>query len=311
MSKAKQSKAARIAIGLLGAAAFLHASDVRASSFVPLRAAELARVELIVRATATEVDPVGYYDPSGIPCTVVRMNVVEVIKGGALTSTLEFCALGGIEPDGRVSLPIGAPSFNEGETYLLFLKPSAWTISPVVNWTLGVLREVQDGDREILVSADGSSVTDIDEDGIQVGKQVDKPEQIRLLRAHDIPMDVVEFDDETGLQVSDAETQRRRAEARKECPAREVLQARLRARLPLQLNGWPKALLPQSTPIRAPSAIGSSRNETTGSRGLVPGRVSRFVAELRLCRLDVQRGDAPWYRSEYDLLYGSMQCSAR
>jgi hypothetical protein len=247
MTKRKQS-----ALGLLVAAAALQASDVQAASFVPLRAPELAKVEFIVRATAIEVDPVGNYDPNGIPCTVVRMSVVEVIRGGALTSTLEFCSLGGIEPDGRVSLPIGAPSFNEGDTYLLFLKPTAWTIAPVVNWTLGALREAQDGDRQILVSGDGSGVTNIDDDGIQVGNQVDKPEQIRLLQTHGIPIDVVSFDDETGLRVSDTEILRRHGEARKACPAREVLQARLREKLPPETQGVPENVVTQMDPYSAP-----------------------------------------------------------
>jgi len=141
---------------VLAGAIALQATSAAASSFVPLRSSELAQAPLIVRATAEEVSAVGNYDPNGVPCTVVRLSVIEVIKGSRQTSTLEFCSLGGIEPDGRLSLPIGIPTFNKGETYLLFLNPTDWAVTPVINGTLGMLREVQDGDRTIFVSAEGA-----------------------------------------------------------------------------------------------------------------------------------------------------------
>ena len=94
-----------------------------ASNFPVMPLSEVVgTASLIVRATAESVDPLDNVDPTGIPCTVVRLKILEVLKGTRDASeAIEFCNAGGLTSDGRMSVPLGLPTFTEGSTYLLFL----------------------------------------------------------------------------------------------------------------------------------------------------------------------------------------------
>jgi hypothetical protein len=181
---------------------FAPAAD--ASSFRQFSLEELlASSPLIVRATATDVDPLGHEDSEGTPCTVVELKVLETLKGKAESSVLSFCNSGGITTEGVVSMPIGLPSFTEGSTYLLFLQPKGWMLTPVVNWSAGLYREVRHDNRTVYVSANGESVLDVGAEGFEFGLIVDESEQLRLLKRHGAMIEQVKFDHDSGLVESE------------------------------------------------------------------------------------------------------------
>lgn len=183
----------------------LFANHAEGSSVYPLRLAELIEASpLIVRARAAKVDPVGNYDPTGRPCTMVQLEVLEVLKGSSGTKDVEYCALGGIEPDGRFSFPVGGPALIDGSTYLLFLNPSDWTVTPIVNWTNGAFREVPDRGRTIYASVGGAGVADLTINGFIMAGRVDEPEQVKLFRKHGIPLRSVHHEVADGKMVNDA-----------------------------------------------------------------------------------------------------------
>jgi hypothetical protein len=189
-----------LVLSLLG----LLAPTADASSFRQFTLEELlAASPLIVRATATDVDPLGHEDSEGTPCTVVQLKVLETLKGNPGGTELSFCNSGGITAEGVVSMPIGLPAFTEGSTYLLFLQPKGWMFTPVVNWSAGMFREVRHENRAVYVSSSGESVVDLLAEGFDLGITVDESEQLRLLKRHGVMMEQMKLDSETGLVESE------------------------------------------------------------------------------------------------------------
>ena len=195
---------------------------------------------LIVRAVATTVEPTGNFDSNGNPCTAVVLNTLEVLKGDSDTSRIEFCNTGGIQLDGRLSIPVQLPTFTPGSTYLLFLNPRGWILTPVVNWTAGIFREIPDGSRKIYADGEGHAVVGLGSEGFKLGAEIDEPELFRLLKAHQVPIDVLRIDPQTRLAETPQEANARRSAAKRNCAPVKTILEKVRAAIPqdaVQSNG--------------------------------------------------------------------------
>lgn len=134
-----------LCLGLAGAA--------EATTLVAKTAADLVdEAQVIFTGTAVFREVVPAKD--GFPFTFVTFDVHETFKGRVEKGELTLRFHGGELPDHEVRIS-GMPSFEVGETYLLFVRNNGTTASPVVGWFQGQLRFAREGrsGEEILVDA--------------------------------------------------------------------------------------------------------------------------------------------------------------
>jgi hypothetical protein len=119
------------------------------------------------------------------PCTGVAFTGVEVVAGKRDTAAeLAFALPEGAFPDGTSLKVAGAPQFNSGERYLVFVRAGGWYLTPVTNWFHSVFREFAVGapgssaPASLFVDHDGRVVTGLDERGFQLGERIAPPAQL-------------------------------------------------------------------------------------------------------------------------------------
>jgi hypothetical protein len=103
------------------------------------------------------------------PWTVVTLSDVQTHLGAA-PSVLEIRHFGGLLPDGRMVVAAELPVFVKGKRYIVFLRNTAWNVSPIVD-ELALRVETVDN-REVLVNSDGQPVTEVSPAGIEVGPRL-------------------------------------------------------------------------------------------------------------------------------------------
>jgi hypothetical protein len=106
-----------------------------------------------------------YSDEDG-PWTRVILSDVQAHFGEA-ELRVEIRHFGGPLPNGKVLVVSDLPEFVQGKRYIVFLRNTAWNVSPVVG-DLALRVETLDG-AEVLVSADGQALTGVSAEGLTLG----------------------------------------------------------------------------------------------------------------------------------------------
>lgn len=109
------------------------------------------------------------------PWTRIVLGDVERHFGTAAdkSGTIELRQFGGLLPNGRMMIAAELPVFVPGQRYLVFLRNTAWNVSPVVGG-LALRIGSLDG-TEVLVNTDGHAVLDVDQGGPRLGAAVFEP----------------------------------------------------------------------------------------------------------------------------------------
>jgi hypothetical protein len=92
---------------------------------------------------------------------------------GAAPAKVELLQFGGMLPNGRLMVAAELPVFVKGYRYLVFLRNTAWNLSPVVGSLAFRVDAV--GGAEVLVSSDGHAVTGVDTSGTEFGAALFEP----------------------------------------------------------------------------------------------------------------------------------------
>lgn len=127
-------------------------------------ASALGQTAAVVEATVVELRD--EYRAAEGPWTRVVLGDVKV-HAGAAPRGLELWQFGGLLPNGRLMVAAELPSFVAGKRYLLFLRNTAWNLSPIVGQL--ALRVEKVGNVEVLVASDGQAVTGLDASGPVLG----------------------------------------------------------------------------------------------------------------------------------------------
>jgi hypothetical protein len=146
-------------------------------------ASALAQTAAVVEATVAELRD-EYRDAEG-PWTRVVLGDVKVHAGSA-PEALELWQFGGVLPNGRLMVAAELPAFVAGKRYLLFLRNTAWNVSPIVGQL--ALRVEQLGGVEVLVTSDGQAVTGLDASGAVLGASLFSPAYARTTPAATAPL---------------------------------------------------------------------------------------------------------------------------
>ncbi len=125
-----------------------------------------AVVEATVSATEYE-----YTDEEG-PWTRVALGNIQVHIGSA-PAKLELLQFGGPTPKGDFVGVSELPTFEKGERYVVFLRNTAWNLSPVVGDMAFRVASI-DG-TEMLVTADGQPVLQVGKSGTELGPAIFQP----------------------------------------------------------------------------------------------------------------------------------------
>lgn len=125
-----------------------------------------AVIEATIGAIAYE-----YSDAEG-PWTRVTLTDVKSHLG-AVPAKLELLQFGGPLPNGRFMVAAELTRFVKGHRYVVFLRNTAWNLSPVVG-DLAFRVESVDGN-EVLVNSTGQAVVGIDGRGPEVGVTLFEP----------------------------------------------------------------------------------------------------------------------------------------
>jgi hypothetical protein len=104
---------------------------------------------------------------------VVLDNVTRHFGAADKSGTVELRQFGGLLPNGRMMIAAELPVFVQGQRYLVFLRNTAWNVSPVVG-NLALRIGSIDG-IEVLVSADGQPVLNVDQSGARFGAPLFDP----------------------------------------------------------------------------------------------------------------------------------------
>src|SRR5215469_16336824 len=162
----KQTDLLWTVLSLIGLSVSSWASAPPADAPLPGAAETLERIldqtSIIIDGRVTQIDYT-YDDQSG-PWTVATLSEVRTLLGEAVGSTLTVRTRGGHLPDGRFLAVPELASFKEGERYVVFLRNTSWSWSPVVrNFAL---RVVSDGGREALASNEGIALEGVNSSGL-------------------------------------------------------------------------------------------------------------------------------------------------
>lgn len=124
----------------------------------------LAQTAAVVEGTVTDIQYL-YTEKEG-PWTRVTLSKVQAHYGDA-PQVVEIRHFGGPLPSGHTLVAAELPFFVKGKQYIVFLRNTAWNLSPVVGDL--ALRTESVGGSEVLVDADGQIVTGIGAEGVAVG----------------------------------------------------------------------------------------------------------------------------------------------
>lgn len=100
------------------------------------------------------------------PWTRVTLSDCQAHFGSA-SPLVEIRHFGGPLPNGRMLVAAELPAFVKGKRYIVFLRNTAWNVSPVVG-DLALRVETVDG-TEVLVDSAGQVVTEVGPRGIELG----------------------------------------------------------------------------------------------------------------------------------------------
>ena len=158
-----------LAVGL-----FLPSSGVAVVAKDKDFAALVAEADLIFVGTVHEMH--GRKLAQGMIVTDIWLDIRDVIKGAHHDDTYALQILGGVVDHEHLHVP-GAPVFEEGETYTLFVKDNGTVMFPLVGVTQGQFRVQRDpsSETEFLVAADGRLVVGIDENNTVLTEPSDHP----------------------------------------------------------------------------------------------------------------------------------------
>jgi hypothetical protein len=108
---------------------------------------------LVAEADAVLVGTVGHvasrYGPDGEIYTFVTLQDLKLIEGTYTRAALTLRFMGG-EVAGEITDLIGSPRFTVSERVLLFVRGNGHDIVPIVGWTQGVFRLVEDQPGDIM-----------------------------------------------------------------------------------------------------------------------------------------------------------------
>lgn len=124
----------------------------------------LSQTAAIVEGTVTAVRY--EFDPTSGPWTVFTLSDVRAHAGSA-PAQLQLRQFGGRTKDGRMVVASELPVLVKGKRYVVFLRNTAWNLSPIVGDLALRLETV--GGAEMLVTADGEPVTGVGAGGLDVG----------------------------------------------------------------------------------------------------------------------------------------------
>ncbi len=130
----------------------------------------LSQTATIVEGVVTDIR-YDYSEAEG-PWTRVILSKVKAHLGTALPQ-LELRHFGGRLPNGRMMVASELPAFVKGKQYLVFLRNTAWNVSPVVGDL--ALRVEKVGTSEVLVNSDGLAVTKVGVKGVETGPELFGP----------------------------------------------------------------------------------------------------------------------------------------
>ena len=131
-------------------------SRVEATTIIRMDVAELSdQAELVFTGTAVRTRVERSQD--GEPHTFVTFAVHDVLKGWTLERQIALRFAGGETEDGAVMTLQGMPEFEQGKTYLLFVRGNGSVFCPVLGWGQGQFRfEREPGSgKQILVDTAG------------------------------------------------------------------------------------------------------------------------------------------------------------
>jgi len=157
----------------------------------------VAEADLILVGTVYEMH--GRKLAQGMIVTDIWLDIRDVIKGAHHDDTYTLQILGGVVDHEHLHVP-GAPVFEEGATYTLFVKDNGSVMFPLVGVTQGQFRVQRDLsiETEFLVAADGRLVVGIDENDIVLTEPSDPPvahrgEPPKTLRRDQPPLPLARF----------------------------------------------------------------------------------------------------------------------
>ncbi|RKH14752.1 hypothetical protein D7X74_19575 [Corallococcus sp. CA047B] len=104
------------------------------------------------------------YSPRTGPWTVVTLGDVRTHLGEA-PGELRLKQVGGLLPDGRQLVVSHVPRFVRGARYVVFLRNTGWSLSPVLDEQAFRVESV--GGREVLVGAEGGLVSGLGSAGVR------------------------------------------------------------------------------------------------------------------------------------------------
>ncbi|MBE4748698.1 hypothetical protein G4177_11045 [Corallococcus sp. ZKHCc1 1396] len=110
------------------------------------------------------VDVRSEYSPRTGPWTVVTLGNVRSHLGSA-PGELRLRQAGGLLPDGRQRVVSHVPRFVRGARYVVFLRNTGWSLSPVLDGQAFRVESV--GGREVLVGAEGGLVSGLGSAGVR------------------------------------------------------------------------------------------------------------------------------------------------
>lgn len=156
---------AAVALMLFGAA-----RPAEATTVLPMDAARLSdRAEIVFTGTAVRSTVVLSKDGAE-PYTFVTFDVHEVLKGWTLGRQLTLRFSGGEIGGGTVRLD-GMPEFEQGETYLLFVRGNGSSVCPVLGWWQGQFRYSRQpgSEKQILVDSAGAPLHGLEQERFKRG----------------------------------------------------------------------------------------------------------------------------------------------
>ena len=117
------------------------------------------------------------------PCRGVAFDKLEVVAGSLPRESAElaFALPEGRLADGTELRIVGAPVFEPGERYLVFVRSGEWFLTPVTNWFHGFFREIAvgpEGRDTLFVNHQGLAVTGLGEEGFILGERIAAPRDV-------------------------------------------------------------------------------------------------------------------------------------
>lgn len=200
----------------------------------------LGQTAAVVEGTVSKID-FTYTDAEG-PWTVVTLSNVMTHLGKA-PSEITIRVVGGPKPNGKWLMVSDHPQFVLNERYVILLRNTRWHISPVIN-NLALRVADLDGS-EVLVDSNGSLVTGVDSNGVQLsGPVFERP----MLNGEQVPPVAAQGRDVAARMNTKQDRKKFIAALRGAADARRLSVAGQFYDLPVEGDDW------RATPVAAPAS---------------------------------------------------------